>query len=675
MVPLSVNAFHFLIKPPRANVAFALRTTATALLALLIGMLLGLHYPFWAAMTTIVIARPTRGLVLARGFHRIVGTLIGAAVGTLLLMSLRDYPALLILALAVWVGLCTGAANVIHGQRNYGAVLAAITAALVTLLAFEHPEQALSLDASRVAAVLLGIVVSGVMAALLLPRSDHHRLLAQSRRLTAEALRGSTELLRHGPSEELTQLEQRLIAELAALEGTADDVAAASRLHARLPYVRGLMGSVLALIAATRSLALHLPHTRNPSLDQQAKALAAVLAEAAEAVSGQREAFSDLRAAVRALAKANTGVARDQILIIEQALAAIQADIRGLSEKPVDAPRGPIIRHRDWTAARITALRAFIGIAAIGAIWQLTGWDSGGPMLMSAAIMCGISATQATPASGVFRSFQGAVLAFVAAIICRLYFQPHVDGPLETLLLVAPILLLATLAIANRPTAIAGTDLGMMFLFMLEPGYPVMHSMDYLLTTGTGIVAGVGTIAVVFALVLPLNPVKRLRAMQRELIADLERLAAAPSLPVARKWRALTHHRVLRLVLRAELAGRRPEIAVDGGLAIIAIGNALVRLRRVLRKDALPETNRVAIEAALAAIQELRAKPDAAEKAVTEAAERLRPEAEHDVTANQARSALVTIQEALAANRYFIRYARGMDADDTLALNDNSEKA
>ncbi|HEX5513771.1 MAG TPA: FUSC family protein, partial [Gammaproteobacteria bacterium] len=86
----------FLLRPPRPAILFALRVLVTALLALLLAILLGLKNPHWATMTTIVVAQPTRGAAFAKGFYRIVGSLIGAAAGVAMLALLRPYPAALI---------------------------------------------------------------------------------------------------------------------------------------------------------------------------------------------------------------------------------------------------------------------------------------------------------------------------------------------------------------------------------------------------------------------------------------------------------------------------------------------------------------------------------------------------------------------------------------------------
>ena len=63
---------------------FAAKTTASGLIALLIAFTFNLDQPQWALLTVFIVSQPQSGLVLAKSFYRIIGTLIGAAVALLL---------------------------------------------------------------------------------------------------------------------------------------------------------------------------------------------------------------------------------------------------------------------------------------------------------------------------------------------------------------------------------------------------------------------------------------------------------------------------------------------------------------------------------------------------------------------------------------------------------------
>jgi hypothetical protein len=67
----------------RSVMIFAAKTTASGLIALLVAFTFNLDQPQWALLTVFIVAQPQSGLVLAKSFYRIIGTLVGAAVALL----------------------------------------------------------------------------------------------------------------------------------------------------------------------------------------------------------------------------------------------------------------------------------------------------------------------------------------------------------------------------------------------------------------------------------------------------------------------------------------------------------------------------------------------------------------------------------------------------------------
>src|SRR5713101_5100748 len=110
---------------------FAAKTTASGLLALLVAFAFNLDQPKWALLTVFIVAQPQSGLVLAKSFYRIIGTVVGAA-GALLLVSLFAQERVLFLGtLAIWIGLCTFASKRARNFAAYGFVLSGYTVAIV----------------------------------------------------------------------------------------------------------------------------------------------------------------------------------------------------------------------------------------------------------------------------------------------------------------------------------------------------------------------------------------------------------------------------------------------------------------------------------------------------------------------------------------------------------------
>lgn len=144
--------------PSRSALIFSLHTTTAALLALVIAQMQGLHHPWWAAMTVWLVAQPTRGLLIERIGVRLIGTVVGAMAGGLLLTVFFDQHHWLMLALAAWIAACAGYGNLFRHFRNYGFVLAGYTAAIVALFGIQDAVLDVDLALGRIYCTVIGVL-------------------------------------------------------------------------------------------------------------------------------------------------------------------------------------------------------------------------------------------------------------------------------------------------------------------------------------------------------------------------------------------------------------------------------------------------------------------------------------------------------------------------------------
>src|SRR6266446_6295482 len=93
------------------GLAFAVKTFAASLLALYIAFWAGLDDPLWAFLTVFVVSQPDSGLVLAKGFYRILGTIAGVLVSIALVFGLAQYGELFLASLAAWIAVCSFASR------------------------------------------------------------------------------------------------------------------------------------------------------------------------------------------------------------------------------------------------------------------------------------------------------------------------------------------------------------------------------------------------------------------------------------------------------------------------------------------------------------------------------------------------------------------------------------
>ncbi|MGE5477177.1 MAG: FUSC family protein [Bacteroidales bacterium] len=611
--------FHFLLRPSRPALTFALRTTAAALAALLAALALGLDNPHWAAMTVWLVAQPTRGMVVSKGIYRLTGTALGSMAAAVLMGTAGHSPLALSLGLAAWVAACAGASTLLRGFRAYGAVLAGYSAPLVIVVGLGQHGDIAQVALMRVAEVAVGIVVSGLMAAVFVPGSTARDLLVRTRILSRDTLRWAALVVRHGPDAEIIARQHRLLSEIAQINAQTDMAAAASRqLGQRMDQARALIAALLTLMAHVRA------HAAHPADDDGELALA--LEGAAAALPRQSPAalarWPDIAAALEDAAECYGRLARAAAL-----------------------PPGDALIATDWRTARMAALRAFVGVAAAGLLWSLTGWHSGPPMLMATCIMCSVFAATDTPSRNVLMAMKGGSLAVLVSIALSL-LAPH--GLALVLGSLLPFMVLGGLAIANRATIIPGTDFSMLLLLLSQPGAGPLPDPAQMTGMSLGIVCGMATAALVNRVGVPASPAARLDALSAEIVHDLTVLAAAPP-GKGHRWRGKAYHRILRLALKAAEVAGDAGTRLEGALAALNVGLAISRLRVLLGNPALAHDRRDGLLAVLAACRGLdRAPETVAAQARAEAARQQ----------GAAAAALRRLADALTAQPAFFRSKR-----------------
>jgi uncharacterized membrane protein YccC len=99
------------------GLTFAVKTFAASLLALYIAFWGGLDDPRWSFLTVFVVSQPDSGLVLAKSFYRILGTIAGLFVAIALVFGLAQNGELFVAAVGVWICFCNFAARAVRNFR------------------------------------------------------------------------------------------------------------------------------------------------------------------------------------------------------------------------------------------------------------------------------------------------------------------------------------------------------------------------------------------------------------------------------------------------------------------------------------------------------------------------------------------------------------------------------
>ena len=161
-------------------------------------MKLDLPQPRTAMTTVFIVMQPQSGMVFAKSFYRICGTLVGLVVMLAFIGLFSQQPELFIATTAIWVGICTAGAARNRNFRSYGFVLAGYTAALIGIPASQTSGRRVSVSAlTRVAEVVVGIVCAGAVSGLrvsairrLADAQHRARALSRVRRVCVGVARG-----------------------------------------------------------------------------------------------------------------------------------------------------------------------------------------------------------------------------------------------------------------------------------------------------------------------------------------------------------------------------------------------------------------------------------------------------------------------------------------------------
>lgn len=155
-----------------------------------VAMALSLPSPTVAMCTALIVMNPKSGLVLAKSFYRITGTLVGVAVAVFMVGLFPQSQVFLLAAIAIWTASCAAGASIIRGFRGYGFLLAGYTAAMIILPVVNDPARIFSQAEARFFEVIIGILVSTLVFEGLFPRRLTPVVLAQGKK-TLDFLKGS----------------------------------------------------------------------------------------------------------------------------------------------------------------------------------------------------------------------------------------------------------------------------------------------------------------------------------------------------------------------------------------------------------------------------------------------------------------------------------------------------
>ncbi|HEX4511402.1 MAG TPA: FUSC family protein, partial [Burkholderiaceae bacterium] len=464
----------------RAEIVFSLKSYAAAMLALYVASRAGLPRPFWAMLTSYVVAAPLAGNVRSKALYRFLGTLIGCTATVLLVPALADAPELSALALALWVGGCLFLSLQDRTARAYVFMLAGYTAALIGFPSIETPSALFDNAVARVEEIGLGILCATLVHSLVFPVGLGPTLLGLLDRSLADARGWLVDLMQpHGPEPgnvafdrhrlagDITQLRllsHHLPFDTSHLRWTVDAIgsmqdglagltpmlsAVEDRLQA-LAQVEGTLAPDVAALLA--EVAQWLACADAPARDARLASLRTTLERFGTSHAGQPA--SDLWG--RAL-RVGLAVRLDELVSRWQACERLRMRIdAGLAGAPTPLRRTPGVGnaalHKDRGLALLSAFAAVLAICLCCAAWIATAWPSGSGAAMMAAVFCSFFAAQDDPVPAINGFLKFTLVSVPISAFYVLVLLPAVHDFGMLVLVCAPTFLLLGFWIGRAST-------------------------------------------------------------------------------------------------------------------------------------------------------------------------------------------------------------------------------
>ncbi len=591
-----------------SNGLFVLRTVVGMLLALAIALRLDLSTPGSAAVTVSIIALPQAGMVLEKSFYRLLGTLLGAVVTLILLANLVQHRDTFILAVAVWIGLCTAASTWFRGFQAYGWLLCGYTTCLIGFPAFMDAPHAFDIAVDRVTIVSVGIVSAGFVNAVILPLRSTTSLVQVVRRSFVDFSAFLEAATHAGDGARIRRAQHQFSRDLANLETIrASSVFEDPSTRIRSRRLFGFIGGFM--FASSR---LHLLHRQLDSL--QSGGRSAVLSAVAPVLNSFRGAvlvngrvptnaleaapvvgqLDDLLKQLPALdtdrpelvhgdARTATAFASTRFLLQESVqaarnLAALYADLYSVRSGGLSLPYARPRFHSDAVQAAISGARAALLVIVTCAFWIASSWPEGFSMTFLAVVGCALFSSAPNPARAALQMCKGFVIGFPALIACYTWVLPAA-GDFDMLALgLLPFLVFGAWLMTRPGQMLAGS--GYFLFFLTGLGLTGLMSYDFvgMFNNVLGLLFGIVVSTLSLAVIVPADRSWRPQRAKQLLLSSLAMARNEPLAGLQSRFESRVRDLTVQLIALRP-AGTSPDADESLGLVILEMGDAIIRLR------------------------------------------------------------------------------------------------
>ena len=596
---------------------FGVRLWASVSIALYAAFWLELDNPYWAGTSAAIVCQVQLGASLRKGWFRMIGTVIGAAMSMVLVACFPQNRVLFLGALAVWGAGSAFAATLLRNYASYAAALAGYTAAIIAgdllgTVGGIDANAALLLAISRATEICLGIVCAGVVLAGTDFGGARRRLATHFADLLIGIIGDFTRTLAMVGHEfvDTRSVRREFVRHIVDLIPVIDQAlgeSATIRYHSLV--LQSAVDGLFRSLSGWGAIAHHLEGLSAGETRQEAAAVLQNLPVQLRSTSqrGAMEHWIGNPVALHRVCEltverlvALPAVTPSMRLIADKTaeiISGVANALNGLSLLTADPARPRALRGSmhmrvpDWLPALVNAGRAFVTIGTVAMVWIITAWPGGASAITFAAIFVLVLAPRAEQA---YR----AVLSLIAGIILDLIITSTVAfavlpglgiatfAGFSLVLAFCLVPIGALLARADPRQITVFTGMAALFMPILQPGNPMTYDPQTFYNVGLAIVCGAGSAALSFRLMPPLSPAFRARRLLALTLRDLRRFAMGH---YQYEWAGLVYGRL------SAMPDQATPLQHAQLLAALSAGNEITNLQNAARRFGLCAELRTAL--------------------------------------------------------------------------------
>lgn len=586
-MPITLQA---VFAPDRRALQFAIKTLLGGGLALWLALRWGLEQPAWALMTAFIVAQPLSGMVVQKGLARLLGTLIGTIMSVVFMSVFAQTPWLFLLALALWLGLCTASSTLLRSAWSYSFVLAGYTVAIIALPAIAHPLTVFDQAVARCTEICLGILCATAASALLWPMRVERQLADQARAAWQSGMNAARATLAGDAQARKGLLE--ILGRIVAVDAQREHAWFEGGLgRQRARAISGLSQKLLMLLRIARSVRRQWKQLDAPEAEQ----LRPWMTEVQDALdSADTATLQALRLRLLdachdpRISSAQSYCLARFTLLLDTAMAATTA-LRAVEEgrETVDPPR-TLTPHRDLSLALVFGARSALAFLVVSCFWLATAWPAAAGALVLTCVVCSLFASRENGAQIGMSFMRGIFLAIPAAFFVGQILLPQWSGFALLCLGMGVPLFLGALGMAKPQIGATATSFCLHFIVLVSPLNAMKFDVATFFNSAQAMVVGVGAAVLAFHLLILRNPTWHGRRLLAATLDDLVRLTRR-NLRGAESW--FGGRMADRLLQLARHYPELPEPARsrwDDGLLGLDIGDELLHLRLSLAVAQVP---------------------------------------------------------------------------------------